>query len=94
MYSPESTQRRSSAARTTANGCVALLDQQQLEHRVAQVGGVEVLLALGEERRLVELGRSPEPLASFMCTRNATAGSWVASSPARSAESSDLRDHS
>ena len=55
VYSPESTQRRSSAARTTANGWAGSSIRQQLEHRVAQVGGVEVLLALREERRLVEL---------------------------------------
>ncbi len=34
------------------------------------------------------------PEASFMCARNAVAGSWVASRPARSADSSDLRLHS
>ena len=37
---------------------------------------------------------SVPPLAIFMWVRRAAVGSWVASRPARSADSSALRDHS
>ncbi|CAM5732055.1 hypothetical protein SBADM41S_02950 [Streptomyces badius] len=82
----------SSAARTAVNGCVRGT-HQDLEHGVAEIAALLVLVGLGEEGVHVHL---VEAVASrdLHQTAHPGWGSWPTSSPARSADSSDLRNHS
>ena len=92
-YSPLSIQRRSSAARSTANGWLCPCSESSLStlSRRSPTASYSAAWARNDSTSISPIR---EPPASFIRARSAASGSWQTSSPARSAESSDLRAHS